>query len=365
MAAIGNTLPGRYYAATEIFQQELERIFYQQWLCAGREEQIPEPGDYLVRTVGAESLILVRGRDGAARAFYNVCRHRGTRICTNPSGHFRETIQCRYHAWTYGLDGQLLGAPLMNENHDFRKQNYPLYSVPLESWEGFLFVNLAPEPEPFAAAFAPLIGKFRAWHIPKLREAHRIQYDLTANWKLLFENYSECYHCPLIHPDLVRLSPYRSGRNDLVEGPFLGGSMDINEGLDSMSMSGGRCAPPLGEVSGIDLQRVYYYSIFPNMLLTLHPDYVMYHLMQPQGANRTLVECVWLFDPEAMAHPHFDPGSAVEFWDLTNRQDWEMCELTQSGVGSRAYTAGPYSPMESLLAAFDREVLRVLGHAPV
>lgn len=356
-----STLPGNYYTAEDVFQREVERIFYERWLCVGREEQIPNPGDYFVQGVGRESLIIVRGQDGQVRAFYNVCRHRGTRMCTTASGHFPQSIQCPYHAWTYGLDGRLIGAPHMNEVEGFDKGQYPLYTAAMATWEGFLFVNLSRQPEPFEQAFAPLIGKFSQWQIAKLRSARRIEYDVAANWKLLVENYSECYHCPLIHPALAALSPYRSGQNDLYEGPYLGGFMDINHEAGSLTMDGRTCALPLGQVSGEDLSRVYYYSLFPNMLLSLHPDYVMFHLLWPQSAGRTLISCEWLFDPTAMAQPGFDSSGAVEFWDMTNRQDWHVCELSQLGLTSRAYTPGPYSAAESLPAAFDREVLRALG----
>ncbi len=359
-----STLPGQYYTSEKIFERERECIFSQRWLCVGRREQIPRSGDYFVQTIGDESLIIVRGQDGRARAFYNVCRHRGTRMCIESSGHFRQSIQCPYHAWTYNLDGRLIGAPHMNEVEAFDKANYPLYSATLDTWEGFLFVNLARQPEPFAEAFAPLMGKFSQWHISELCSARHIEYEVQANWKLLVENYSECYHCPLIHPALAVLSPYRSGQNDLYEGPFLGGFMDINQGTESLSLNGYACGLPLGEVSGADRNRVYYYSIFPNMLLSLHPDYVMFHLLWPESVSRTRIACKWLFDPEVIARPDFDPSGAVEFWDMTNRQDWHVCELSQLGLKSRAYTPGPYSAAESLPAAFDREVLRALGQPP-
>jgi Rieske 2Fe-2S family protein len=356
-----STLEGRYYTSAQIFQTEIEQVFYQRWLCVGRAEQIPQPGDYFTQTIGAESLIITRGQDSQVRAFYNVCRHRGTRICTASTGHFVGSIQCPYHAWTYGLDGRLIGAPHMNEVEGFAKAKYPLYQAAIGSWEGFLFVNLSPQPEPFEQAFAALIGRFNQWGIAALRSARRIEYDVQANWKLLVENYSECYHCPLIHPALSALSPYRSGRNDLIEGPFLGGYMDLERHVESLSLNGHTCTLPLPGVAGEDLNRVYYYSLFPNMLLSLHPDYVMFHLLWPEGAGRTRITCDWLFEPQAMTQPNFDPSGAVEFWDMTNRQDWHVCELSQLGLTSRMYTPGPYSAGESLSAAFDQEVLRALG----
>ena len=355
------TLPGYFYTSEEVFQAELERIFYQSWLCIGREEQVRRPREYFLQPVGQESVIVLRNKSGQINAFYNVCRHRGTRMVTQEHGRFSSCVQCPYHAWTYNLDGELIGAPLMDEVDWFDKADYPLQRVAVARWEGFLFINLSRSPEPFETAFAPLIGKFSAWSLPDLRVIRRIEYDVAANWKLVVQNYSECYHCPLIHPDLVRLSPYRSGRNDLYEGPFLGGYMELNHGSGSMTMSGLACAVPLSGVSPEDQERVYYYSIFPNTLLSLHPDYVMVHTLWPLSPGRTKIICEWLFHPEAMKQPDFNPNDAIDFWDMTNRQDWHVCELSQLGVSSRAYIPSPYSGQEALLAAFDRELLKALG----
>jgi Rieske 2Fe-2S family protein len=159
----------------------------------------------------------------------------------------------------------------------------------------------------------------------------------------------------------VRLTPANSGENDLYEGPFLGGFMVITTPGGSMTMSGRTCGLPVGELPAEDLHRVYYYSIFPNMLLSLHPDYVMAHTLWPESPGRTRITCEWLFHPGSLDDPSFDPNDGVAFWDMTNRQDWHVCELSQLGVASRAYTPGLYSPRESLAVAFDAEVLRSLG----
>ena len=235
---LAKTLPGKYYTSSEIYQAELERIFYESWLCAGRAEQIPNPGDYFLQAVGPESIIIVRAKDGRVHAFYNVCRHRGTRMFAEEKGKFSSCMQCPYHAWTYDLQGQLIGAPLMDELVGFDKSDYPLHPVALVEWEGFLYINLSRQPAPFEATFAPLLGKFADWSLSGLRVAAHIEYEVKANWKLIVQNYSECYHCPLIHPDLAHLSPYRSGRNDLFEGPFLGGFMDLRHEFGSMTVSG-------------------------------------------------------------------------------------------------------------------------------
>lgn len=356
------TLPREYYASTTVFEQEMEHIFQAKWICIGRAEQIPNPGDYFLQPVGQENLIIIRGQDGRIRAFYNVCRHRGTRMCTAEAGHFKGSIQCPYHAWTYGFDGRLIGVP---DGHDFEglhKADYPLFEAALETWEGFLFLNLADKPEPFDRLFAPITDRFKDWQMDQLKSARRIDYDIQANWKLIVENYNECYHCPVIHPALNELTHYRNGDNELTTGPFLGGYQEFTNGNSTMSLNGHTCAPPLAGVSGQDLNRVYYFTIFPNMLLSLHPDYVMFHTLWPQDLGQTHVICEWLFAPEAMAAPDFDASPAVEFWDMTNRQDWHVCELSQLGVVSKAYQPGPfYMWHEALLAEFDRQVMQALG----
>ncbi|HVH11047.1 MAG TPA: aromatic ring-hydroxylating dioxygenase subunit alpha [Gemmatimonadales bacterium] len=357
-----HTLPQRYYLAPEIFAEEAERIFARRWLCVGRAADLAAPGDYVLRSIAGESIVVVRGQDAIVRAFYNVCRHRGTRLCEAERGHLSETIQCPYHAWTYTLDGALIGAPHMSEVAGFDKRDYPLHPVALAAWEGFLFVNLAPEPEPFAQAFAPLFGRFSRFNLGQLRAADRIAYEVRANWKLVFQNFSECLHCPVIHPGLAKLTPYTSGENDLIDGPYLGGYMVITAPGGSLTSSGRACGPQVGALPEEDHRRVYFYTIFPNLLLSLHPDYVMFHTLWPETPDRTRVMCEWLFHPDAFEQPGFDPQDAVGFWDETNRQDWHVCEQSHRGITSRAYRPGPYSPREGIAAAWDRAFLQAIGH---
>ena len=352
------TLAQRYFVSAEIFEAEQTAIFSTQWVCVGHRSEINKPGDYFVAEVAGESVIVTRPQGGEARGFYNVCRHRGTRLCEMPVGH-SAALQCPYHAWTYGLDGRLIGAPHMDEVPGFDKSAHSLKGVHLDLWEGFIFVSLAEAPVALAKTFAPLTGKFSHWNLPHLRSTRRIEYDVRANWKLIFENYSECYHCPGVHPTLAKLSPYDAAENDLCEGPFLGGFMPIVQGK-SLTMSGRACALPVGDSKGEDHARVFYYSIFPNMLLSLHPDYVMVHQVRPQSPDRTLIRCEWFFHQEAFARPDFQPDDAIDFWDMTNKQDWHVCELSQQGISSRAYQPGPYSARESIPAAWDREYLRHL-----
>lgn len=355
-ARAARTMPRQYFVSPEIFAEEQRKIFAKHWLLVGHQSQIAKAGDYFLAKIDNESLIIVRDQRDTIRGFYNVCRHRGTRLCQEQSGH-ASAIQCPYHAWTYGLDGRLVGAPHMDEVGGFDKANYSLRPINLGIWEGFIFVNLVGDPMPLEKWFAPLAGKFSEWNMSILRPAKRIEYDVRANWKLMFENYSECYHCPGVHPQLQKVSPYDSAENELTTGPFLGGYMKINPGK-SLTMSGDACALPVGKIDNV--QQVFYYSIFPNMLLSMHPEYIMIHQLWPQSPERTLIICDWLFHPDAFDRKDFNPNDAIEFWDITNKQDWHMCELSQQGIASRAYEPGPYSARESIPAAWDKYYLELM-----
>ena len=358
------TLAREYYTSEAILAEERERIFARGWNCAGRASDLAKPGDFFVREIAGESIIVTRDKSGTPRAFFNVCRHRGTRICREASGRFRDSIQCAYHAWTYSLDGALVGAPHMQEAADFDKADYPLHAAALAEWEGFLFVNVAEKPAPFEAAWAALQGRFARFGLPRLVVGHRVAYDVRANWKLVFQNYSECLHCPTIHPKLATVLPYQSGANDLVDGPFLGGYMEIKAPNESATMTGRACGRLVSEaIPEEDRRRAFYYSIMPNMLLSLHSDYVNYYTLRPLAVDRTEVYSEWLFHPDTLADSRSNIKDAIEFWDLTNRQDWDIVGQSQLGVSSRRYAPGPYSPRESVPAAWDREYLRLMGRA--
>lgn len=358
------TLPREYYTSAAIFAEEQERIHAKHWSCVGRASAFARAGDYRVRTIAGESLILVRDRAGALHAFFNVCRHRGTRLCTDASGELSETIQCPYHAWTYALDGRLIGAPHMNDVNGFDKRRYPLHEAAIAEWEGFVFVNVAKDPPPFADGFAPMRGRLTRFGLPSLAVGHRASYEVAANWKLVFQNYSECLHCPTIHPELSTVLPYTTGANDLTSGPFLGGYMEIREPHSSATMSGRACARVVSEqLDPEERRRAYYYTLMPNMALSIHPDYVNYYLLTPVAVDRTVVETEWMFNPASEDDSSFNPADAIEFWDVTNRQDWAICERSQLGVQSRRYEPGPYSPRESMPAAWDAEYLRLMGRA--
>jgi Rieske 2Fe-2S family protein len=352
------SLPARHYTDPETFREELEQFFGRLWFCAGRAEQIPRRGDFLVRQVLGESLIILRDGAGAVRSYYNVCRHRGTRLCDAPEGTFAGPIQCPYHAWTYDLDGRLVAAPQMDCGAGFRLDEFPLAPVAADDWDGHLFLSLAREPAPLRAQLGSLPEMFRPWGMAALRRGERIVYDVAANWKLILQNYSECLHCPVIHPELQRLSHFLSGVNQPAEDGFLGGWMRLRDDVATLSRDGTTPRAGLPGLSPDERRRVYYYAVLPNLLLSLHPDYMMTHLLWPRACDRTEVVCEWHFHPDELGRPGFDPGDAVAFWDTVNRQDWHVCELSQQGLTSRSYTPGPYSEREQLLYEFDRLILR-------
>jgi Rieske 2Fe-2S family protein len=351
------TLPAEFYVDEVRFRFEMDQLFARDWICAGRVERIEAPGQFFVREVLGESILITRSASGAVQAFYNVCRHRGTKLCTEADGRFAGSIQCPYHAWTYALDGRLVGAPHMEEVPHFRKDDYPLHRVEADVWDGHIFITLAKAPRALAAQLADLPGKFLSWRMQDLRLGHRIVYDVRANWKLIVQNYNECLHCPNLHPALNKLSHYLSGENEPLHPSYMGGRMDLRPGVETMSMDGTCPRALLPELTDAERRGIYYYAIFPNMLLSLHPDYMMVHTLWPLAPDRTINVCEWHFHPQELARPDFDASDVIDFWDLTNRQDWRVCELSQAGISSRAYVPGPYSNREDLLYAFDRMIV--------
>jgi Rieske 2Fe-2S family protein len=355
------TLPARYYTDPALFAREMERFFFRMWICAGRAPEIPTPGDFFVCDAMGQSIVITRGEDLTVRAFYNTCRHRGTKYCTKEQGHFTGRIQCPYHLWTYRLDGALANAPHMEDVPGFRREDNGLGTVACELWDGHIFLNFAVDPPPLASQLSTLPERFAAWRMQDLRRASRLVYDLQTNWKLILLNYSECLHCPNVHPVLNRLSHYLSGENEPLQPTYMGGRMDLRPGVETMSMDGVCRRAYLPDVPEGDRRRVYYYALFPNFLLSLHPDYMMTHTIWPIAPDRTRIICEWHFHESEIAKPGFTADDVVSFWDMTNRQDWHVCELSQAGISSRGYRPGRYSNREDLLYQFDRYILRELG----
>jgi Rieske 2Fe-2S family protein len=347
------TLPAAVYTSPDVLRLEQRGIFARQWLCVGREADISAAGDYFLKEIAGDSLIIVRGADAQVRAFYNVCRHRGSRLLDASQGRGLSRVVCPYHSWSYNLDGSLSTAPQMGEN--FRKSEASLVPVRLEAHHGFLFANLDDAAEPLGRYLADLpdLSRFR---MAELECGKRIEYDIHANWKLICENYSECYHCAANHPQLIRISEHiaRAERVQEIGACFNGGPMRMRPGVETMSMSGKSTLPAIAGLTHDDRRYVHYYVVYPNMLLSPHPDYVLTHTAWPVAPDRTHIVCEWLFTKAAVNQPDFDPRDVVDFWDLTNRQDWALCERAQTGLASRGYRQGPYQPTEDCVHTFDR-----------
>lgn len=351
------TLPARDYYDDGIFELDRERIFYRNWFCVGREEEVRAPGDFIVRGVVDESVLVTRDDSGTLRAFYNVCRHRGTRLCEG-EGSVGKALTCPYHAWTYALDGRLIGTPNVPESAGLDRARHGLHKVALESWEGFIFVNLAPDPGPLARQLGEWSG-YEHYRLESLRVAHRFAYDVAANWKIIHENYNECLHCPKVHPELVKVIPiYRRGT--MVESDGIWGNRLV-EGATSFTRSGRSSLPLLPGLTKEE-QGVYNgMTIFPNLILDCFPDNVLYTILWPRAAERTEVTCGLLFDPSTIARQDFDASEIVEFHDLINRQDWGVCERAQKGQRSRGYRRGVYPPQDEYVYEFDQHYLRERG----
>ena len=338
-------LPREAYTSERVLAFELERFFTDSWVCVGRDEELAAGGQRAVR-VGGAGVLLVRGADGRLRAFANVCRHRGHELLPAGATATRRSILCPYHAWTYDLDGSLRQAPGFRDLAGFVPAQHGLVELPVTSWHGFAFVNGSGDAPPFAehvGALGELVAPYRPERLLALA-SHA--YELAANWKVVLENYHECYHCPLIHPELCRVSPPDSGSNFDLPGAWVGGDMDLRDHAATMSLDGRSGGVPIPGLDGERLRTVTYLGLLPNLLLSLHPDYVMTHLVEPLAPASSRIVCTWYFPPEAAALPGFDPAYAVDFWDRTNRQDWAACESVQRGMASPHYRPGPLAPAE-------------------
>ena len=356
-----HTLPAHYYTDSSWFDAEMDRIFAAMWIHACRLDDVARRGDFVRCDIAGASVLIVGDGAGGARAFYNVCRHRGTRLCDSPHGTFAGSIQCPYHAWTYDLEGRLIGAPLMDDVDGFDRREYPLQSVGCETWDGHVFIHLGSSPRPFREQLHDLPSRFASWRMHELRRVRRLEYNVQANWKLIVQNYNECLHCPIIHPLLNQMHHYLGASNVPSTDTYCGGAMGFKEGVETLSVDGRRRRAFLPGLRDEERTVVNYFAIYPNLLLTLHPDYMLTVTIWPESPGRTRLVSEWHFHPDEIARPGFVYEDAVEFWDVTNREDWAISARSQQGIASRGYTPGPYSNREMQLWEFDRFVLSRVG----
>jgi glycine betaine catabolism A len=345
-------LPRAAYVDQAVFGWEQEHFFGGGWSCVGLSADVANPGDQRAEPAGRGGVLLTRDDGGVLHAFANTCRHRGHELLPCGKSAQRPGIVCPYHAWTYALSGELRSAKGFKGTSGFDESSWGLIELPVTEWHGLIFADSSGTAAPLADALAELEPLVAPYEPERLVIGGRHTYDATSNWKILSENYHECYHCPSIHPELCKVSPPNSGENYAAGVAWVGGWMDLRPGMDTMSLDGKSLGVPLRGLDATGLRTVIYLNVFPNVLLSLHPDYVMTHRLTPLAADRTLIECSWAFAPEAVGKPGFDPGYAVEFWDITNREDWAACESVQRGLTSQHAVPGPLAPDEDAVYQF-------------
>ncbi|MBC9731107.1 aromatic ring-hydroxylating dioxygenase subunit alpha [Streptomyces sp. TRM68367] len=360
------TLPGDHYTDPEIFRLEQEHIFESMWFCAARSSELAKPGAFRTVDVGRESVLLTRSRDNSVRAFFNVCRHRGAKLCTQESGEVKRAFQCPYHAWTYDLNGKLVAAPNLTKMPDIGRTEYGLASVAVREWLGYVWVCLAENPPSFEeSVIADVVARLGdvefidRYEVESLEVGRRIVYDVKANWKLIIENFMECYHCATIHPELTEVLPefadgfaaqYYVGHGAEFGSDVRGFTVDGSEGLDRI--------PTVSEEQD---RRYYAITVRPQVFINLVPDHVIFHRMFPVAADRTIVECDWLY-LKGVVDSGRDVSRSVELFDRVNRQDFDACERCQPAMSSRLYAkGGVLVPSEHHIGEFHTWVQDRLG----
>ena len=317
----GRALPAEAYASAEVLAWETQHFYEAGWVCLGRADDLSEAGDQRAYRVGREGVLVVRGSDGTLRGFYNTCRHRGHELLGAGERRSLRAIKCPYHAWVYRLDGTLGAAPRFGDVEGFRTQDYPLIDARVEIWRGWLFVNASGDAPGIADAIGNLEEVVAPWEPERLFIGAAHHYEVEANWKTITEHYHGFSHRPSIHPELGAVTRPNPDANAPHDGLWVGGSMALQDFAQTMSLTGASAGARIRGLSDAQACEVTYVGLFPNLLLSLHPDYVMTHRIEPLEPGRTRVECQWLFPPEAREVEGFSPAYATEFWDITNRED--------------------------------------------
>jgi Rieske 2Fe-2S family protein len=360
------TLPGDHYTDPAIFALEQSRIFEQHWVAAARAGELDSPGMFRTVQIGRESILLVRGRDLQLRAFFNVCRHRGAKLCVAETGAVKRNLQCSYHAWTYALDGKLVAAPNLTKMPDIDRVAYGLVSAHIREWLGYAWVCLADSPPSFedtvVAAATDRLGDpelIHRWEIDELAVGRRIIYDVSANWKLIVENFMECYHCATIHPELTEVLPEFA--DGYAAQYYVGHGAEFASDVQGFTVDGSEGFGKLEHLSEAEDRRYYAVTVNPQVFINLVPDHVIFHRMYPMAADRTIVECDWLYSKEVVATGK-DVTRSVELFHRVNQQDFDACERCQPAMSSRVYArGGVLVPNEHHIAAFHEWVTSRVG----
>jgi len=358
IGALQPSLPSSAYTDPADYAREQSAIFQREWMAACRAEEIPNPGNWQVLNIAGDDVLVVRAQDGVLRAFYNVCRHRGARLCAGqdePQKPGRATlpqavlanglIRCPYHAWTYRADGSLLAAPHILNTEGFDPAGFSLYPVGCEEWAGFVFLHLSPaDAQPLHTQLGALPGRIANYTLDQLAIGHRIRYSVEANWKIICENYNECYHCGPVHPELCALVPaFRSQGGANLQWDR---GIPHREGAITFTWSGTTSRALLPRLNQDERTRHKGELLYPNLFLSLAADHVAAFILHPRGAALTDIDCLFLFDKAEIGNPDFDHTDASSFWDVVNQQDWAICERVQAGMNARPHNQGFYAPME-------------------
>ena len=341
-------LPAAAFHAPDVLAWEREEIFFRDWLCVGREDEVAAPGAFVLARIFGEELIVIRGPDLRLRALFNVCRHRGSTLVTAPSGRV-DALRCPYHGYTYDLTGRLQRSG----------PGVALASARVTAWGGFVFVSLLEDPEPLVVALGEIPRAIARLELGLLALAYRSEHEVHANWKLCVENFQESHHFPLVHPALEELTPSSRASSKLGEGPWLGGVMTLRGDVETVSLDGRRHGrPALPGATEEDQRRVHDFFLWPNALFSAQPDYLLCYRLWPLAPDRTRIVFEVLVHPETLQRPADELEPVRQFWVRVNAEDRAICERQQIGTASRVYRPLGYEPVEDGVHAFDAMIAR-------
>lgn len=366
LKVVEKTLPATAYYDPAVYREELHRIWYRQWVYLCRADALSGPGAFRTETIGDQSVLLLRDGEENIRAFHNSCRHRGSRLCTEHEGRFRaKAVVCPYHQWSYDFQGRLLGTSSLSEAPDFRKEDYPLFSIAVKEWRGCIFVCLADDPPAELEALRGGSDHTDNWPLADLVTGHTWRKVMDCNWKGFWENFNECLHCPTVHPELSALVPIYKRRtilpqddpdwrdNEHSDDPKYRGGM--RAGAETWSMDGRIHGAPIGGLS--DKERAAgarYYVNTPSVYIAAHPDYMRIVRLLPLGPECTELQAEWLFPAETLEDPDFDMANVVDFAKLVMQQDGDISAQNQKGLHALPYQHGVLMPEEHYTALFYR-----------